>query len=148
MTVPTVPRVVLDTNAVVSALLFPSGRLTWIRSAWQNGRFLPLGDRHTVGELICVLCYPKFRLSAADRESLLADYVPYLSTVATDTADQGLPDLRDVTDRKFLALAVRAAADALVTGDADILAVRDRLAGVAIMPSAAFSDWLTARGAP
>ena len=30
-------RVVLDTNVLVSALLFENGRLAWIRHSWQNG---------------------------------------------------------------------------------------------------------------
>ena len=31
----TAPRVVFDTNVLVSALLFPAGRLSWLREAWQ-----------------------------------------------------------------------------------------------------------------
>lgn len=56
------PRVVLDSNVVLSALLFSRGRLAWIRAAWQGGRFVPLASKPTVEELIRVLGYPKFRL--------------------------------------------------------------------------------------
>ena len=31
-------RMVLDTNVLVSALLFEGGRLAWIRQSWQSGQ--------------------------------------------------------------------------------------------------------------
>ncbi|TVP81925.1 PIN domain-containing protein [Thioalkalivibrio sp.] len=46
------PRVVLDTNCIVSALLFSRGRLAWLRHAWQSGQFCPLVSRATAEELI------------------------------------------------------------------------------------------------
>lgn len=30
-------KVVLDTNTVLSALVFSTGRLTWLREMWQQG---------------------------------------------------------------------------------------------------------------
>ena len=62
------PRVVVDTNVVLSALVFAGGRLETLRCAWQSGQYVPLASSHTVSELIRVLAYPKFRLSAADRQ--------------------------------------------------------------------------------
>lgn len=47
-------RVVLDTNIVLSALLFTSGRLAWIRHAWQGRQLQPLVCRETVNELLLV----------------------------------------------------------------------------------------------
>ncbi len=138
------PRVVLDTNAVVSALLFANGQLAWLRAAWQTGRLVPLVDRETAAELLRVLHYPKFKLAEADRHSLLADFLPHVETVPPGADDGGLPTLRDPADLKFLALARRAAADALVTGDADLLEVRDR-AGVPVLTPAEFRDWLAGR---
>jgi len=41
-------RVVLDTNVVLSALVFSQGSLAWVREAWQNGLLLPLASRDTV----------------------------------------------------------------------------------------------------
>jgi len=77
------PRVVLDTNCIVSGLLFSRGRLAWLRGAWQSGRFVPLVSRATAAELIRVLAYPKFKLDASEREALLADYLPYAETFIT-----------------------------------------------------------------
>ena len=75
------PRVVIDTNLILSALVFAGGRLTPLRQAWQAQRVLPLVSRATVAELIRTLAYPKFRLAAYEQEELLSDYLPYCKTV-------------------------------------------------------------------
>lgn len=118
----TPPRVVLDTNVVVSALLFPRGSLSWLRTAWQSGAIVPLAGGETTRELLRVLCYPKFRLTEVEREDALADYLPWCETIAAG-AGIAIPDCRDPFDRPFLALALSGRADALVTGDGDLLAL-------------------------
>jgi predicted nucleic acid-binding protein len=69
-------RAVLDTNVLVSALLFNQGRLSWLRPCWQQGQLKPVLAEPTARELLRVLAYPKFRLQAADRERLLEDLAP------------------------------------------------------------------------
>ena len=56
-------RVVLDSNVVVSALLFRRGELAWLRAAWQSERFIPLASVATIEEILRVIGYEKFRLS-------------------------------------------------------------------------------------
>ena len=136
------PRVVLDTNCLVSALLFAQGRLAWMRAGWQRGRFVPLVSRQTAEELVRVLAYPKFGLDGEQRETLLADFLPWAETVQVGHASSRLPSLRDPDDRMFLALAAAGKADALVTGDADLLAVKRRLRGTRVLTAAEFADWL------
>ena len=75
------PRVVLDTNVVLSALVFTHGRSVALREAWHGGRCEPLVSKATVDELIRVLGYPKFKLVADEQHELLADYLPYCRTV-------------------------------------------------------------------
>jgi putative PIN family toxin of toxin-antitoxin system len=116
-------RTVLDTNVVVSALLFSRGRLAWLRRAWQNGWLLPLISRDTASELIRVLAYPKFKLNAAERDELLAEYLPWCETVPAFSKTTGLPACRDPKDEQFLILARDGNADFLVTGDKDLLVV-------------------------
>ncbi|MCK9513890.1 MAG: putative toxin-antitoxin system toxin component, PIN family [Pigmentiphaga sp.] len=125
-------RVVLDTNIVLSALLFSRGRLAWIRQAWQNHELQPVVCKETVSELLRVLAYPKFKLSPADQEELLADFLPYADVALLPSAWPALPACRDENDQVFLALAVAAGVDALVTGDADLLALRADLPGVIV----------------
>lgn len=116
-------RVVLDTNVIVSALVFAHGPAARVRLAWQAGLVLPLASKLTVAELMRVLAYPRFRLSAADRDELLADYLPKVTVVNVPQPPPSVPDCRDPHDLPFLHLAAAAQADALVTGDADLLAL-------------------------
>jgi len=74
---PAPPRAVLDTNPVLSALVFSTGNLVTLRREWQSRRFTPLVSKATAGELIRVLAYPKFRLKAEEREDLLSDHLPF-----------------------------------------------------------------------
>lgn len=138
----TPPRVVLDTNCVLSALLFRAGRLVWLRTAWQTGRITPLASHHTARELVRVLQYPKFQLTSGEREDLLAEYLPWIESVDTTAAHVEAPTLRDPHDYPFLLLALAGRADALVTGDQDLLVLARSLEGLAILNPAEFHDWL------
>lgn len=113
-------RAVLDTNVVVSALVF-GARLRWLRDAWAAGRVMPIVCRETVAELLRVLAYPKFRLDAAKQELLLAEY---LSFAETAVLPKPLPELplrcRDRDDAVFLHLAIASHAELLVSGDGDL----------------------------
>ena len=117
------PLVVIDTNLVLSALLFANGRLAPLRLAWQMGQCLPLVSAATATELVRVLAYPKFKLSADEREQLLADYLPYCRSVRMPPRLPKLPLCRDNADQMFIQLAAISKADYLVTGDKDLLAL-------------------------
>jgi putative PIN family toxin of toxin-antitoxin system len=114
-------RVVLDTNVVLSALVFAKGSTALIRSAWQAGECIPLVSTATVQELIRVLAYPKFRLDTQEQSELLADYLPFTEVVGIPNPPPFIPDCRDPDDLPFLVLAQAGKAQALVTGDADLL---------------------------
>ncbi len=132
----TVPRIVPDTNVLVSALLFPAGRLSWLREAWQSEAVVLLASGDTTRELIRVLAYPKFRLTADERDDLLADYLPWCETV--DVSERlDTPYCRDPSDRPFLELALAGRADALVTGDDDLLVLARALPVRILSPNAA-----------
>ncbi len=120
------PRVVIDTNLVLSALVFAQGRLSPLRLAWQSAQCQPLLSSVAAAELIRVLAYPKFKLTTADQQELLADYLPYCTTVRMPARPPVTPDCRDKFDLPFLQLAVVGKADYLVTGDQDLLALAGR----------------------
>ncbi|MCX7155044.1 MAG: putative toxin-antitoxin system toxin component, PIN family [Rhodocyclales bacterium] len=122
------PRVVIDTNLVLAALVFAGGRLAPLRLAWQGQRVLPLVSRATAAELIRALAYPKFKLAAHEQEELLADYLPYCKTVRIPAPPPATPPCRDAFDVPFLELALVGKADALVTGDKDLLCLAGSLA--------------------
>ena len=116
-------RVVLDTNLVLSALVFRSGAAVELRHSWQRGACLPLVSTATVQELIRVLTYPKFRLSPDDQHELLADYLPYARTVQIPSPPPFVPRCRDAFDVPFLHLAIAGRADRLASGDKDLLSL-------------------------
>jgi putative PIN family toxin of toxin-antitoxin system len=120
-------RAVLDTNIVVSALVFPGGHLSWLRAAWLSGKLRPLISRPAASELIRVLHYPKFHLEPGERESLLGEYLPYCEVVPVSRRAIDLPQCRDPGDVMFLRLAADGKADFLVTGDADLLSIKEAL---------------------
>lgn len=112
-------RAVFDTNVVISALVF-SRRLSWLRRAWATGAVIPVVCRETAAELLRVLSYPKFRLDAMERESLLADYLPFTEIAVLPHPLPVLPEAcRDRDDAVFLHLAIASRAELLVSGDSD-----------------------------
>ena len=119
----TAVRVVLDTNVVLSALVFRGGAAGQVRQAWQRGQVLPLASTATVQELVRVLAYPKFDLTQPEQKELLADYLPYVETVRIAHPPPTVPQCRDLSDLPFMHLAVAGKAQALVSGDRDLLAI-------------------------
>ena len=132
-------RVVFDTNTVVSALLFKDGRLAWLRRSWATGALTPLVCTETVAELLRVLAYPKFRLSRAEIDELLGDFLPFAEIVEVTGGEW--PSCRDPDDRVFLALARQTGADALVTGDDDLLDLCDTFPWRILTP-AELKEWV------
>ncbi len=116
-----IPRVVFDTSTVVPPLLFAKGRLAWLRSHWREGGCVPIISRATTAELVRVLRYPKFKLSAEDRRELLADYLPYCEVI--EPTKRCPTVCRDKNDQTFLDLAHYGEVDVLVSGDEDLLSL-------------------------
>jgi putative PIN family toxin of toxin-antitoxin system len=114
-------RIVFDTNAVLSALLFTHGRLSWLVGHWQAGDCVPLLSRATAAELARILAYPKFRLTAIEQLEALSEYLPYCEEVEVVRSCPVL--CRDPKDQPLLDLAQSGKADLLVTGDEDLLAL-------------------------
>ena len=114
-------RAVFDTNVVVSALVF-GRRLAWLRQAWASGTVSPVVCRTTTDELLRVLRYPKFRLSAPECRILLEDFLPYAEIASPPDAAISV-SIRDRDDAVFLRLAL-ATQVPLVSGDADVAVLR------------------------
>ena len=118
-----VPRVVLDTNVLLSALVFTGGVVARFRSLWVTERIQPYASKETIQELIRVLANNKFKLDVADQEGLLADYLPFaqVADAPVNVVRTSVPICRDPKDQMFLDLAVSAKVNYLVTGDQDLL---------------------------
>jgi len=111
-------RVVLDTNVLISALLF-KGELTRMVGLWQRGKMIPVISKETFDELRTVLEYPKFSLSRAEIKSLIEqEILPFFEVVNVSKHVKGA--CRDPGDDKFISCAISANADYIVTGDKDL----------------------------
>lgn len=114
-----VRRVVLDTNVLVSALLF-TGELSKIVELWQKGEIVPLISRETFAEPRAVLKYPKFYLAPDEIQSIIENEIlPYFEVVRIEENIKGV--CRDPGDDKFIACAISGLADFLLTGDKDLI---------------------------
>jgi putative PIN family toxin of toxin-antitoxin system len=111
-------RVVLDTNVLISALLF-KGELTKIVGLWQEGKIVPIISKETFDELRAVLEYPKFSLTPAEIKSLIEhEILPFFEVVNVSEHVRGV--CRDPGDDKFISCAISANAEFIVTGDKDL----------------------------
>ena len=139
-------KVVLDTNVLVSVLLF-GGKLEEIYKAWKSGKLTLLftvvlleiregakrkrirnrskRSEETLEEFVKVLHYPKFGLSEEEIDYLLyVEVLPYseivekVYTLPEDTC-------KDKYDVKFLECALSEKANLIVSGDKDLPALKE-----------------------
>jgi putative PIN family toxin of toxin-antitoxin system len=111
-------RVVLDTNTLVSALLF-SGVASRLVPLWQSRRITVLVSKSILNEYLRVLGYQKFGLSESEIRGLIEEeLLPYADAIEVR---RRLPAVcRDPEDMKFLECAVIGRAEYLITGDQDL----------------------------
>jgi uncharacterized protein len=118
-------RAVLDTNVLVSALLYNSGELAWLPGAWKGGSVVPLASEAVLDELARILVQlgqKKFMLERDAIEAILQRYLSFTEQVlGAAPIEVWLPKCKDPDDQKFLELAYRGNADVLVTSDNALL---------------------------
>ena len=113
-----VKRIALDTNVLVSALLFKGG-LPKIVGLWQKGKIIPVISKETFSELVTVLEYPKFSLTQEETDSIIkCEILPYFEIVEVVKDVEGI--CRDPEDDKFISCAISGSADYIVSGDKDL----------------------------
>ncbi len=143
-------RVVIDTNVLISALLFhryaPQGK-PWTQtrgkprgidpqrlvprrgiqgvssqlvSLWQQQKITYLLTRPILDEYLRALAYPKFQLTDREIKSLIEEDLLPFTSIILDTPIV-VPKLSDPDDEKFLQAALLGQADYLITGDKVLL---------------------------
>lgn len=111
-------RGVLDTNTLISALLF-SGTASRPVSLWQSRRITVLVSKEILQEYLRVLAYPKFQLGDHEIRALVEEeLLPFAETIRVRRRLAVVR--RDPEDDKFLECAVAGRAEYLVTGDRDL----------------------------
>ena len=129
------PPIVVDTNVILSAMLFPRSLPREVLTHALNTHQLVFSAR-TWDELSFVLQRSKFEryLPLEKRLLVLANLASKVSIVHSTTL---VTDCRDPKDNKFLALALDAGATTLVTGDIDLLVLHP-YRGISICAPAGF----------
>jgi len=115
--------VVVDTNVIVSALLFGGtpGRLI---DLWKERRIQIFVCKEIIDEIMRVLTYPRFHLSEKEISYLIyGEILPYSEIV--DIPSGPVIISRDPSDDKFVRCAVASGADVLVSGDRHLLALKE-----------------------
>ncbi len=122
-------QIVADTNVLLSAYLFRSSMLSWLRDAIEQRAVTIHLDPATSGELKRVLSYPKFKLQQHEQLAVLLSIVQHADIhlqIARSYAS--LPKCRDDHDQMFLNLAFKVSKlhpeVMLVSGDADLLSLK------------------------
>ncbi|ACK71263.1 Nucleotide binding protein PINc [Gloeothece citriformis PCC 7424] len=112
-------RLVIDTNVLISALLFKNS-VPFQSVKLAENRAIILYSQATLDELEQVLYRKKFNkyLSSEERQIFLSKFIissEFVSITETITI------CRDQKDNKFLELAVSGNANVIITGDLDLL---------------------------
>jgi len=117
-------KVVLDTNIFVSSLLSKAGSPARVIDSWRTGQYLLVASRSIISEIKRVVEAPNIRDKYGLTDDLIerlilliekdAVVVPGLAAVAGAIS-------KDPSDEMFLAAALDAKADLIVSGDRHLL---------------------------
>ncbi len=120
-------KAVLDTNVLLSGLMYPSSVPGRIVEAWVTGRFDLVVSYAQLSEIARTLTYPKIqkitRWDDAKIEAFLRQLL--LRAEVVDTREAAVEVIADPADSPILASLVVSRAEVLVTGDSDLLALRE-----------------------
>ena len=119
----------IDTNILVSGLMFPDSTQGRIVAAWSSeARFDVVSSREQLVEIGRVLGYPKIRRILKWDDYRIEQFIQalYLRVEVAEPGSATAETPRDPDDAPILGSLLAAGADFLVTGDRDLLALRDR----------------------
>ena len=117
-------RVVLDTNVFVSSLLSKKGLPAKVLDAWRGEQYLLITSPSIISEIKQVLTSPRIRkkyfITGDDVEQLINLLEKDALVVPGHTDVKGAIS-KDPKDEMFLACALDAGADLIVSGDSHLL---------------------------
>jgi putative PIN family toxin of toxin-antitoxin system len=117
-------RVVLDTNVFVSSLLSTEGPPAQLLNAWREGGYMLFTSPQIIAEIVEVLESPRISKKYLIQQKDVENLVDLLKTDAVLVPGQAavkgsVP--RDPRDEMFLACAIDANADCIVSGNRHLL---------------------------
>ena len=126
---------VIDTNVVISALLF-GGTPGVLIELWKKDKIAPLITDEIIAEYIRVLAYPKFKLSEEEINYIIhQEILPFFKVVKSKPGPSIIKE--DPDDDKFIQCAKAGKANVIISGDRHLLAVKSHQ-GINILTTAQF----------
>lgn len=118
--------IVLDTNVLLSGTAYPNSIPGKIVSAFRNGSLEVILSEYILDELRRVLPKLSHRLNWSSLE--ICDFVDSLALLANLVEPLASidPQLRDIADQPVLGTLLASNASYLITGDKDLLALRNQ----------------------
>ncbi len=129
--------VVIDTNVVISGLLF-SGLPGKIVSLWQKRVIIPYVSKDIIDEYMRVLAYPKFQLTQQEIEYLLYQEILTYCEIITLATDMHIV-LDDPADDMFIHCALAKSINTIISGDRHLLGL-ENYKSISILSPAQFLD--------
>ena len=116
-------KVVIDTNVVISALLF-GGEPAKLIALWQRGNTKPAASKEIINEYLRVLTYPKFKFSEEEINYLLyREIIPYFDVIEAQLGPRIIK--KDPEDEKFIRCASAANTKYIISGDRHLLELKE-----------------------
>ena len=121
-------KVVIDTNILVSGLMFPESIPGRVIAAWSEARFDVVSSHEQLAEIGRVLAYPIIRRILKWDDQRIEHFIKglYIRVEMAQPESTSVEELRDPDDSPIVGALLAADADLLVTGDHDLLALRER----------------------
>jgi len=123
-------KVVLDTNIFLSGLMLPDSQPGKILAAWRSSAFDLVLSEPMLTEVSRILAYPKIRKRIAWTDEEIEHFISLLRFHAEIVNIEGVDAVvsRDADDAPVLAALIASHADCLVSGDQDLLVLKEHYA--------------------
>ena len=120
-------KIVLDTNVFLSGLASPNGVPAKILNAWDNHSFEIAMSEFQLAEISRVLTYPKIRQILKWDDKQIQEFIRQLCLriEIVDVSSINIQVPTDPDDSPILASLIASKAEYLVSGDKDLLALRE-----------------------
>jgi putative PIN family toxin of toxin-antitoxin system len=132
-------KIVLDTNIVVSGLLNSQGNPAQVLTLALAGAVQACHDTRILTEYAEVLARPRFKFDPKRVREVLNKIGT--DGLAVNASEHSSLDLPDVDDEPFLAVALAASADFLVTGNLADYPPNKRRGCAVVSPAAFMEHW-------
>lgn len=124
-------RIVLDTNIWISGLLLPNSKAGLLLEAWRMGKIDIITSASILSEIQKVLLYPKISKRTGWDEAKVKEYATLIGIFTENVHNiegHWVQVERDPKDSHILSTFIASNADFLVTGDNDLIELKERYA--------------------